>query len=205
MRSIAQFVSFAFHPLLLITLGVYFILELDFIYHYALNTQTLWLYLSIVILGTFIIPINAIFLTQKLINKDINLYMEKKEDRRFPLLIAAVCVMLTLYLFSYRVGFRAPHLIRGYLIGCSLSIISAAILNNRFKISLHAIGVGGITGLLFYLQSNAFMDLRPVIAIWIMLSGLVCWSRLHLHAHYPAQIYAGYLTGLTFVFLTVRI
>ena len=205
MKQFAQFLSFLFHPLLLITLGTFFILEFDSIYHVALDMRSLLMYLLIILIGTFIFPVNAIFLIQKLMRSDISMYMQEKEDRRIPLLISAICVLFTFYLFTYKLGYRAPHLIRGYLLGTASSIILAAIVNLRFKISLHAIGLGGVLGLLIYLQNSAFMDLRWLISIWFIFSGMVIWARLYLESHSLIEIYTGFITGFLMIYLIIRL
>lgn len=205
MKQIARILSVLFHPLLLITLGTYFILEFDRIYHLALDTRTLLTYLLIILMGTFVFPVNTIFLLQKLLRKDISVYMQKKEDRRLPLLVAAIFVLLTFYMFSYKLGYRAPHLIRGYLLGTSSSIILASIVNVRYKISLHGIGLGGVLGVLFFLQESAYTDLRWIIAGWFVISGIVLWARLYLESHSPNQIYAGFMAGFFIIYLIIRL
>ncbi len=205
MKQIALTLSVLFHPLLLITLGTYFILEFDRIYHVALDTDTLLTYLLIILMGTFVFPVNTILLLQKLLKKDISVYMQEKEDRRLPLLVAAIFVLLTFYMFSYKLGYRAPHLIRGYLLGTSSAIILASIVNVRYKISLHGIGLGGVLAVLSYLQESAYTDLRWIIAGWFILSGMVCWARLYLGSHAPNQLYTGFLTGFFMIYLIIRI
>ncbi len=163
------------------------------------------MFLLIIFIGTFIFPLNAIFLLQKLMRTDISVYMQEKEDRRIPLLIAAICVLLTFYLFTYKIGYRAPHLIRGYLLGTACSIILAAVVNLRYKISLHAIGMGGVIGLLVQLQESAFFDLRWILSLWFVLSGLVLWSRLYLESHRLSEIYTGFLTGFLMIYLIVQL
>ncbi|MBI1222231.1 MAG: hypothetical protein GC180_06460 [Bacteroidetes bacterium] len=205
MEKLAKAISIVFHPLLLITLGTWFILDFDSIYHVALGTKTQLIYLLIILMGTFILPLNAIFFMQRIMSTDISVYMQEKRDRRIPLLISAICVLLTFYLFNYKLGYRAPHIVRGYLLGTAASIVLASIVNLRFKISLHSIGLGGTLGLLIYLQENAFFDLRPIIACWILFSGIVIWARLYLHSHNLTEIYTGFLSGLTLIYLIVRL
>ncbi|MDX5321182.1 MAG: phosphatase PAP2 family protein [Bacteroidota bacterium] len=205
MKQVAQAISILFHPLLLITLGTFFILEFDNIYHVALDGKTLMIYLLIILMGTFIFPVNIIFLIQRLMRQDLSVYMQEREDRKIPLLIATICVLLTFYIFSYKIGYRAPHLVRGYLLGTASAILSAALINMKYKISLHAIGVGGTLALLCFLQQSAYTDLRWIIAGWIVLSGLVCWARLYLQSHTLSEIYAGFLCGFTLIFLLIRI
>lgn len=205
MYRLAQAISILFHPLLLITLGTFFILEFDSIYHVALDPVTLLKFLSIILIGTFILPVNLIFFMQRVMSKDISVYMQEREDRRIPLIIASICVLLTFYLFSYKIGYRAPHIIRGYLLGTASTIILSSLINLRFKISLHAIGLGGSLALLSYLQQNAYFDLRWIIAGWIVISGIVLWARLYLQSHKLIEIYSGFLLGFIVLYLIIRI
>ncbi len=189
----------------MVTLGTFFILEFDSIYHVALDIRTVLMYLLIILIGTFIFPVNAIFLIQKLMRTDISVYMQDKEDRRIPLLIAAMCVLFTFYLFTYKIGYRAPHLIRGYLLGTATSIIFAAVVNLRYKISLHAIGLGGILGLLVHLQVSAFMDLRWLVSMWFIFTGMVLWARMYLDCHRLSEIYTGFITGFLMIYLIIQL
>ncbi len=204
MQPAARFLSILFHPLLLITYGSLAIFELDAIYRMALNAWSETLFLGIIFLGTFLVPSYAIWLL-KLRGKIDSLEMEQKEDRKMPLMIAAIFVLLTFYLFSYKLGFRLPHLMKGYLLASATAIILAAVINNWYKISLHGIGIGGFLALLMILQKTSWLDLRPLIAFWVLLCGLIAAARIYLKSHNNGQIYSGFLAGFILISFITRL
>lgn len=204
-KRLSLILSTVFHPLLLISLGSYFIFSLDKIYNLALDSKILWFYMLVIFLGTFVFPLNAVYWIRRFNREDTNMQMETQAARRLPLLIAAVFVLLTFYIFSYKIGDKAPHLLRGYLLGSSAAILVASMVNRWYKISLHAIGLGGVLGLLFYMQGSAIMDLRPLIVFWLLLSGIVCSARMYLGSHTISQIYTGFFTGVFLIYLIIRI
>lgn len=205
MKVSALAISVLFHPLLLISLGAFLIFELDRVYHVALDPRATLTYLAVILIGTFAFPINAILLVRKMGRQGQDMFMEKREDRTLPLLIATLFVLLTFYVFQYQIGYKTPHLLRGFLLGSSASILVASVINRWYKISLHAMGLGGILGLLVFMQGAAILDLRFLIGAWLLLSGLVCSARIFLGSHSPFQIYSGYLTGFLIIFLIVRL
>ena len=74
---------------------------------------------------------------------------------------------------------------------------------NKWKISSHMIGIGGITGLIFALSFR--LQVLPIIYMIsvFLISGLVGYSRLKLNAHNPAQLYSGYLMSFFITFMIV--
>lgn len=204
MRKAAQIFSILFHPLLLITLGVLIIFQFHSLYRTALMPQQKLIFLAIVWVGTFLLPSYIIWLVQ-VTDKKANLYLDKQKDRRVPLLISAILVMATFYLFSYKIGARLPYMVKNYLLGTVFAIILATLINQFYKISLHGIGLGGILALLVHLQFNSGIDLRPYIVLWILISGLVCSFRIYLKSHVPSQVYLGFLTGFCMIYLTINL
>ena len=41
------------------------------------------------------------------------------------------------------------------------------------------------------------------VSLLLLGAGLVGWSRLHLNAHTPGQVYAGYVLGVATVWITL--
>jgi hypothetical protein len=130
--------------------------------------------------------------------------MPQKEDRWAPLLITALFTALTYYLFTYRLGFHLSFLVKKYLLGTVFSIVLASLINLKVKISLHAIGVGGILALIAGLQRSAAFDIRWLFSAWLLCCGLTGAARIKLESHRPAQVYLGFLLGFSIIFLSIR-
>ena len=108
-----------------------------------------------------------------------------RTDRNLPLLLATV---------SYLVGtavlliIRAPLLSTAVMFGYFAGTLFIFLVNLRWKISIHTMGIAGPTTVLVY-----------VFGYWGALLGLllppVIWSRVYLKKHTLAQALAGAVVG----------
>jgi membrane-associated phospholipid phosphatase len=61
---------------------------------------------------------------------------------------------------------------------------------------MHAVGVGGWLGLfLLMFNSKEMMMTWPLVAV-LLITGMVCTSRMILKAHSPLDIYGGLIIGV---------
>lgn len=203
-RQLALFLTYLCHPLFLVNVGAFFILTLDRAYHYGVSLKPKLFLLGLLFLNTFVIPSLIVVLLQKR-GMIKSLMMESREERKLPLMVASACLMLTYYLFSSSRYLNFSYLFNSYLLGVTSSIVAAAVISFYYKISLHAIALGGISGLIAVLQQHAVFDLRPLLAFWIVLSALTASARVFLHSHRPGQVYAGFLCGFLCVNLIMHL
>ncbi|AKD05574.1 hypothetical protein PKOR_07150 [Pontibacter korlensis] len=183
-----------FHPLLLPTYLFAVIL-----YYMPASTLTLplrvrWIVLAMIFFTTFIIPAVAALAMVRLGYLD-SMEMDRREQRGFPLLFTGVCYAATSYLFYREQAYDAVfYFVMGII---AASVFLAFAISQFWKISAHSIGMGGCLGLLLVLNKLApdAMLIFP-IAVAIFLTGAVMSARLALHAHTPAEVYAGFGSGL---------
>jgi len=144
--------------------------------------------------------------------------MPKREDRIIPLIIT-----LSLYIWYFinvQNNTTMPDSMRFVALGLCLGVGLAFFLNNFTKISLHAIGIAGLTmalGLLLMGSQKSYIDIDLGVlgeyrlsAIFtlvgcILICGLVGSARLYLKAHRPQEIYGGYLIGCLAQIIAYRI
>ena len=79
----------------------------------------------------------------------------------------------------------------------TLSIVIAMMVNLKWKISLHMVGIGGLIGALVGISLRQYVDFRGLIIVLILLAGILGSSRLTLSAHTPAQVYVGFMVGVS--------
>ena len=79
--------------------------------------------------------------------------------------------------------------------GAAFSVTAAFVINLKWKISIHMLGMGGIVGTIIGLILRYQIDAVPLVISLVILSGLVGYSRLRLDAHTPLQVYAGFVLG----------
>jgi hypothetical protein len=91
------------------------------------------------------------------------------------------------------------------LLGAITAVVIVVLVNLKWKISIHMVGIGGITGMLFGLSGLLILDLRIPIIISFLVAGFLGTARLRMGAHLPPQIYVGYLVGFVCEYLMLNI
>lgn len=197
-KLIANIVSVFLHPLLMPTFGLLIILftASNII---LLPYEAKRIILLIVVINTLALPILLIPLFYRM-NIIKSVRMHEHRERIIPLAFTLIP-----YIFSYYFLNRLPIMneIPNFLMGATITIGIALIISFWWKISIHMIGIGGMTGLLFALTQSYFYNIFWFLIIAILLAGLVAWSRLELNAHKPAQVYGGFLLGWVTVSLSL--
>jgi membrane-associated phospholipid phosphatase len=111
-----------------------------------------------------------------------------------------------LFLSAYIIyKLRLPRVFFLLTLGAAAAVLIAVIINSKWKISIHMVGLGALLGTLFGLSSFLLIDLRMVIILFLLLAGLVGVARITLGAHKPSQIYAGFFVGFLCEYLLLSI
>lgn len=182
------------------TLGILLILNSDSSFSLmSLEAKRLIFYATLLI--TCILPL--IFLSLLKLNGYIKSYKLRSRNERFIPILLINCIYLTGFYFFSRFSF-VPGFIKIYTLAIFITALLTLFINLKSKISLHMVGIGGITGILLSLIWFNSLNLHIYIISAILLSGIIGYSRLRLNEHVPSQIYIGYFTGLiTLMFLLV--
>jgi hypothetical protein len=118
---------------------------------------------------------------------------KKHDERTIPLTLTFTFYLITYFLFLKVPIFSFMH---GFMLGALFSVFLALVINLRWKISLHMIGLGALTAFLLVITLTRQINLLPWILASILASGIAGTSRLYLNSHSPSQIYAGYFVGV---------
>lgn len=192
MKIAAKLISSFFHPLIMPVIGLLIIFNTDSYINYTIPMELKRAVVIIVGTTTFIIPllISLLLLNRKLIN---SLEMETQKERVIPYAFTIIFYVFTLYMLK-----RAPisPIIFNFVIGATLSVIIAFIVNIKWKISAHMIGIGGLVGALICISIMLEIYITPYIILTLLMAGLVGSSRLILKAHTQLQIYVGFFVGV---------
>jgi hypothetical protein len=141
---------------------------------------------------TAFFPAFSVFLLWRL--KFINsIFLKTQNERIIPYIIIMIFYWWMWYLsrnFSDQ-----PMALRFFFLGIFYATVPSLILNNFFKISMHAIGVGA--ALTFVLLTCFFYQLYlgADIAIITLLAGIVCTSRFIVSDHTNLDVYSGLIVG----------
>lgn len=192
MKIAAKIISYVFHPLMIPVIGLSIIFNTDSYINYAVPQELKQAVIILVGASTFLIPllISLLLLNRKLIN---SLEMETQKERVIPYSITIAFYLSTLYMLKQA---PIPVIIFNFLVGATLSIIVAFVINIRWKISAHMIGIGGLVGALLCLSILLEIYITPFFILSLLVAGLVGSARLILKAHTPSQVYAGFAIGV---------
>lgn len=158
--------------------------------NFYLNYENFFINELISLLFTSIFPIVFIYIFwRKKFNIDRDFF--KKESRNIPLLIFS---LLNFIGFIILFSLKSHPLVTGLMFCYSLNTLIVFLINLKWKISIHSMGVSGPTVVLIF----AF---GLYGAIFGLISPFVMWSRLKLKKHSKSQVIAGTLTGYFLTFL----
>ena len=191
-NPVASVISYILHPLLVPTYIIVFLLNMDVFLAFMIPfTVRLWI-ISMFFTITFAMPAMMIWMMHR---KGIitSMQMEMRSERFYPLLLTTIFWAFGYILLS-RTGL--PVIYYRYLLGGIAALIVAMIVNHFWKISLHMLGMGGLTGVFLGVSLRIGVDVLLLISILIILSGLVGYARLKANSHNPPQVYVGYFVGV---------
>ena len=198
-EKLATLLSYLLHPLLMPSYGFTF---LFFSKNYISDLTPLNLklvILSVTFIFTFLLPtINAFILLK--MGRIKSLEMETNTERIIPYSSAALYYFALFYLLHHA---NFPEFYRVTVIdflnllnlGAAICILLTLIINFKWKISAHTIGIGGLTGGVLGMMYRLQLDLQYFFIALLFCSGIVAYARLKLNAHTPAQVYIGFALG----------
>jgi len=192
MIKASKVISYLFHPLLMPIIGLCIIFNTDSYINYAVPSELKQAVLILVGTSTFIIPllISFLLLNRKIIN---SLEMETQKERIIPYSFTIAFYIFTLYMLKQA---PIPPIIFNFIIGATLSLIVAFVVNLKWKISAHMIGIGGLVGALLCISILLEIYITPYLVLSLLIAGLVGSARLILKAHTPSQVYVGFAVGV---------
>ncbi len=192
-KIFANLFSYLFHPLfipLYLTLFLLYIHPSAFAGFSAIEKKQ----------TAFIVALNLLFfpLMSVLLLKGVgfidSLFLKTQKDRIIPFIACGIFFFWAYTVFKEQPQY--PRILVSYIFGIFLASSAALLANIYFKVSMHAIGVGGLLGSFFILfYTNSMQMTWPLCAV-LLITGLACTSRLILKAHRPFDIYGGLLIGI---------
>jgi hypothetical protein len=195
-QRFASFISYLFHPLLFSTYGAAFIVAVNphLFAEYHMKTRMLWIIITFIF--TFLCPLVWIVMMKKL-ELITDYKLSDPKERIIPYVATATFYMWTYRLFKPTTEVTAftNQIISMMMLGAAIAIFVGFFINIFRKISLHAIGVGCMLGLVLVMMQISDYDLKFAFVTVILLGGVVGTARLLLGAHKQSEIWAGYLVG----------
>jgi hypothetical protein len=193
LRLPAQVISYVCHPLF-VPLYIFLFLVAQFPYEFA--GITVW-QLKMRIFGVFwmtaFFPAFAVFLMWRLKFSD-SIFLRTQKERIVPYVITMFFYWWMYYLS--RNFTDQPAVLKFFYMGIFIATVAGLILNNYFKISLHAIGAGGGMAAIILFAMYYSAPIGIPITVATVGTGIVCTSRFLVSDHTAKEIYVGLFVGI---------
>lgn len=192
MMRFAQLISFIAHPLFMPVYTVLLIFKFNPYVQAQVSDDLQKLVLLVLTVCTIVLPLITAFVMQRfgLIN---SLFMKTAEERKWPFLFS----ILWFYIgFEVLTKLPLPKSLYLLMIGALVILFIAHAITLRWKISIHMLGIGGLTGAFIGLSQRFQYDHFIMISIVIFLAGFIGYARLKTNSHNFQQVYAGFIIGL---------
>jgi hypothetical protein len=192
-RALAHLFSYVFHPLFVPLYVVYFLVYIHPSYLSGFNDREKIQVLMIVVLNAVFFPLVSVLLLKGVgfIN---SIFLRTQKDRIIPYITSSIFFFWTYHVFRQQQQF--PSVFPSFFFGVLIASSAALLANIYLKISMHAIGMGGLLGLFLIIMLYNTMLMTWPLCIAVLITGLVCTSRLIVSNHTPKEIYWGLFLGL---------
>ncbi|HMI78332.1 MAG TPA: hypothetical protein VK484_06035 [Ferruginibacter sp.] len=202
-RFFAHFFSYVFHPLFIPFYVIWFLVIFHPSYFSGFSSFLKIRILLITALNTVFFPAFAILLMKGL-GFIKSVFLHTQQDRIGPYLSSMI-----FYFWAARIFFKfEPQLnpvLASFMTGVFLTTVAGLLSNIYFKISMHAMGCGGMIGILLVIMNSNSMLMTWPLCIAFLITGIICTSRMVVSNHTPKEIYLGLLVGLLCQFITAAV
>ncbi len=193
-RFFAHLFSVVFHPLFIPFYVVAFLINFHPSYFSGLSFYTKFELLRSTAVNTILFPAFAL-LVMKGLGFVKSFMLNSREDRIGPYLANMIFYFwMARVLFNYKP--ELTPILASFMTGVFITTAVALIANIFYKISIHAIGCGGMLGIFIIIMNSKSMLMTWPLSIALLITGVVCTSRLIVSDHTPKDIYMGLLVGL---------
>lgn len=190
-KAFATFFSYLFHPLFMIAWVVLYLLYRNsLVFTGETSFERLIVFLRVFSTSIFLPLVTVLLLKALGFIQSIQLRTQK--DRIIPYV---ACI--TFFFWSYYVSKKLldPFELRAFLLALFITSSASLLINNYMKVSMHAIGAGGLVSFFtLLLFANRLDDMLSLLAAFFI-AGIVCTSRFVVSDHKPAEIYVGFIAG----------
>jgi hypothetical protein len=198
-RWFAHIFSFVFHPLFIPVIAAWYIAFWQPGYFTGMPSHDKWLIVMRVGYNTIFYPALSVLLL-KAVGFIKSIFLKTQRERIIPYIATNIFYFWMYLVFKNQE--EVPTILTSFIFGIFLASSVALIANIYFKISMHALGVGSLSGLMLLIifSGVSYVVFLPAMLVFII-TGLVCTSRMIVSDHTPFDIYTGILFGIICQFI----
>lgn len=197
MRQLAHIFSYLFHPIFLPTAGLIIVFGLNTYISETTPLAKQFFIIFWIFINTAIIPLTfTLFLKWRGLVQSIQLHT--REDRLVPFTFALLFYATNYWLMR---DIALPPIILSIFLGSSIAVACALAFTFFTKISIHMIGMGGMTAALYGMAQLYQLPITGMVILGLIISGAVGSARYILESHNLRQIYLGWTIGFAAIYL----
>ncbi len=194
LRIPAQLFSYIFHPLFIPVIATWYLAFIHRGYFTGITPHDKILIIVRVAINTIIFPGLTVLLL-KALGFIKSIFLKTQRERIIPY-VAANIFYFWMYLV-FRNQPEVPSILTSFIFGVFLSSSVGLFANTYFKISMHALGLGALSGLLLLIIfSGSPYGIFLAAMLVFLITGCVSTSRLIVGDHHPFDIYMGIFFGI---------
>ena len=189
MNNFLRFGAYLVHPLLMPLLGAfaYYIITPRFI-----ESEIIRANLFAIAIITLFVPM-VLFLLLKNLGWITSMELHNVNERKIPLMLQ--CLLILLIVKMVFDPYNSPEMYF-FFVGILFSSISALLLVLfKIKVSLHQMGISGVTLFIIALSVHFKVNMLLWIGLFILANGWVASSRLHTKSHTYPELILGFVVG----------
>lgn len=194
LRAIAWLFSVLFHPLFIPVIVFAYLAYIQPGYFLGISSGDKLKAMASVALNTIFFPVVTILLL-KALGFIRSVFLNDRKERIIPYVAANIYYFWIFLVFKNQPDI--PVIATAFMLAVFLSSSLGLVLNAFYKISMHALGMGSFLGFLLslILTGSPYVIFLPFMMV-VLITGLVCTSRLILSNHTPFDIYSGLFAGM---------
>jgi hypothetical protein len=193
-KIFVHFFSYVFHPLFVPLYMVTFLVFVHPSYYSGFSDYEKSKLLLNITLNTIFFPAFALLLMKGL-GFIKSVFLHSPQDRIGPYLANMIFYFNVAWTF-FKMTPQLDLIFPTFMTGVFLTTVAGLIANIYFKISMHAMGMGGMLGLFLIIMNYNTMLMTWPLCIAFFIAGLVCTSRLIVSDHSQKEIYWGLFAGI---------
>jgi hypothetical protein len=189
LRFFAYFFSVIFHPLFIPVIGAWFLAFVQPGYFTGISPHEKIMTVIRVGYNTIFYPALVVVLI-KALGFSKSILLKTQRERIVPYIATNIFYFWIFLVFRNQP--EVPSILTSYIFGIFLASSAGLIANIYFKISMHALGVGSLCGLILIIIFSGFtFSIFLTTMLVFIITGIVCTSRLMVSDHKPLDIYSG--------------
>jgi hypothetical protein len=196
-RTVSLAISTAFHPVFVNLMGLLLLIFLSPYLNLGLSANAQLFYVLFIFISAGIIPM-VVVLLMKLLGKVQSILLNSQDERNIPYLVTASVYLFDFYFLS---RLHSPSVLRAYVLACACIVVLVVIINHFYKISVHGASLGALAAIVISGAHFSGTDIRYLLVIVMVVSGITLSARLFLYAHTFWQVITGWFLGFLVMYL----